>query len=134
MSGFGLEANYTYMSGKQTDPNGVQGPFLGQSKSSYNLVGLYERNDMYARVAYNWRDKFLAEKPYRSTGRELWVAPMKTLDASVGYTFNKQWTLSVDVTNLLNQAYHDYFDKNPSIVRDTRYYDRTVGVSVRWKL
>ncbi|MFG6440130.1 TonB-dependent receptor [Roseateles sp. LKC17W] len=134
MSGFGLEANYTFMTGKQTDPNGVEGPFLGQSKSSYNLVGLYERDNLYARLAYNWRAKFLAEKPYRSTGRELWVAPMKTLDASLGYTFNKQWTLSVDVTNLLNQSYHDYFDKNPSIVRDVRYYDRTIGVSVRWKL
>jgi TonB-dependent receptor len=135
MSGFGLEANYTFMTGKQTDPNtGAEGPFLGQSKASYNLVGLYEKGPIYARLAYNWRDKFLAEKPYRSTGRELWVAPLRTLDASFGYSFNKQWTLSVDVTNLLNQSYHDYFDKNPSIVRDVRYYDRTVGVSVRWKL
>ncbi|KQY85532.1 hypothetical protein ASD35_23280 [Pelomonas sp. Root1444] len=134
LGGFGLEANYTYMTGKQTDPNGVQGPFLGQSKASYNLVGLYEYGPVYGRLAYNWRDKFLAEKPYRSTGRELWVAPLRTLDASFGYTFDKRWTLSLDVTNLLNQSYHDYFDKNPSIVRDVRYYDRTIGLSVRWKL
>lgn len=134
LSGFGLEANYTYMSGKQTDINNVEGPFLGQSKSSYNIVGLYEHGPFYSRLAYNWRAKFLAEKPYRTTGRELWVAPLRTLDASFGYNFNKQLTLSVDVSNLLNQAYHDYFDKTPSLVRDVRYYDRTIGVSVRWKL
>jgi iron complex outermembrane recepter protein len=135
LGGFGLEANYTYMTGKQTDPNtGAQGPFLGQSKSAYNLVGLYEQGPVYARLAYNWRAKFLAEKPYRTTGRELWVAPLRTLDASFGYSFNKQTTVSVDVTNLLNQAYHDYFDQTPALVRDVRYYDRTVGVSVRWKL
>jgi len=134
MSGFGMEANYTFMSGKQTDIAGVEGPFLGQSKSSYNLVGLYEQGPIYARLAYNWRAKFLAEKPYRSTGRELWVAPLRTLDASFGYTINKQLTMSVDVTNLLNQAYHDYFDQNPAMVRDVRYYDRTVGVSLRWKM
>ena len=135
LSGFGLEANYTYMTGKQTDPNsGQEGPFLGQSKSAYNLVALYEQGPVYGRLAYNWRSKFLAEKPYRSTGRELWVAPLRTLDASFGYSLNKQLTLSVDVTNLLNQAYHDYFDQTPALVRDVRYYDRTVGVSVRWKL
>ena len=133
-SGLGLEANFTYMSGKQTDKNGLQTAFLGQSKTAYNLVGLYERNDVYARLAYNWRSKFLAEFPYRTTGRELWVAPLATLDASAGYTFNKNTTISLDVTNLLNQSYHDYFDKNPSMVRDVRYYDRTVGLSVRWKL
>jgi TonB-dependent receptor len=133
-SGFGVEANYTYMTGEQTSPTGVTTPFLGQSKTAYNLVALYEREAFYSRLAYNWRSKFLAESPYRSTGRELWVADLSTLDASLGYHLNKQITVSLDVTNLLNQAYHDYFDKNPSMVRDVRYYDRTVGLSLRWKL
>ena len=134
MGGFGLEANFTYMTGKQTDENGVTSQFLGQSKKAYNLVGLYERNDVYARLAYNWRSKFLAEYPYRTTGRELWVAPLRTLDASLGYNVNKNMTVSLDVTNLLNQAYHDYFDKNPSLVRDVRYYDRTIALGLRWKM
>ncbi|MBT9493193.1 MAG: TonB-dependent receptor [Paucibacter sp.] len=134
LGGFGLEANFTYMSGNQTNELGVEGKFLGQSKTSYNLVGLYERDSMYARLAYNWRSKFLAEKPYRTTGRELWVAPLSTLDASLGYNVNKNTTISLDVSNLLNQAYHDYFDQNPSMVRDVRYYDRTIGLSLRWKM
>jgi TonB-dependent receptor len=134
MSGFGLEANYTQMSGSQTNATGGTGPFLGQSKQAYNLVGMYEKHDVYARLAYNWRSKFLAEYPYRTTGRELWVAAMSTLDMSLGYNVNKNLTVSLDVTNLLNQAYHDYFDKNPSMVRDVRYYDRNIALSLRWKL
>ena len=134
LGGFGLEANFTFMTGKQTAPDGTEGPFLGQSKKAYNLVGLYERNGIYGRLAYNWRGKFLAEYPYRTTGRELWVAPLRTLDASLGYEVTKNLTVSLDVTNLLNQAYHDYFDKNPSLVRDVRYYDRTVALGLRWKL
>ena len=134
LSGFGLEANFTYMTGEQTSPAGVTTPFLGQSKTSYNLVGLYERQAIYARVAYNWRSKFLAESPYRSTGRELYVAALKTVDASLGYHVNKQMTVSIDVNNLLNQPYNDYFDKDPSLVRDVRYYDRNVGLSVRWRM
>ncbi|MEH0166648.1 TonB-dependent receptor [Paucibacter sp. JuS9] len=133
-SGLGLEANFTYMSGKQINKSGLESDFLGQSKRAINLVALYEKNDVYGRLAYNWRSKFLAEYPYRTTGRELWVAPLSTLDASAGYTFNKHLTISLDVTNLLNQAYHDYFDKNPAMVRDVRYYDRTYGISLRWKM
>ncbi len=129
-----MEANFTFMTGKQTQPDGTDGPFLGQSKKAYNLVGMYERNGIYARLAYNWRDKFLAEFPYRSTQHALWVAPLKTLDLSLGYDVTRQMTVSLDVTNLLNQAYHDYFDKDPSLVRDVRYYDRTVALGLRWKL
>jgi iron complex outermembrane receptor protein len=129
-----MEANFTFMTGKQTNKDGTESTFLGQSKTAYNLVGLYERNDIYGRLAYNWRSKFLAEYPYRTTGRELWVAPLRTLDASMGYSLNKNLTVSLDVTNLLNQSYHDYFDKNPSLVRDVRYYDRTVALGMRWKL
>ena len=134
LGGFGMEANFTFMTGKQTQPDGTDGPFLGQSKKAYNIVGMYERNGIYARLAYNWRDKFLAESPYRSTQHQLWVAPLKTLDLSLGYELTKQMKVSLDVTNLLNQAYHDYFDKDPSLVRDVRYYDRTVAVGLRWKL
>ncbi|SEL37195.1 TonB-dependent receptor [Roseateles sp. YR242] len=134
LSGFGLEANFTFMTGSQTDAAGNTTTFLGQSRKGYNVVGLYERNNIYGRLAYNWRSKFLAESPYRTTGRELWVAPLRTLDASIGYNISKQLTVSLDVTNLLNQAYHDYFDSNPSLVRDVRYYDRTVAVGLRWKM
>lgn len=134
MSGFGLESNFTYMKGEQTGPDGVSGAFLGQSKTSYNVVGLYEKEAWSARLAYNWRSKFLAETPYRGTKNSLYVAPMKTLDASLSYKISKNTTVTLDGNNLLNQAYNDYFNENPALIRDIRRYDRAIGLALHWKM
>lgn len=135
LSGLGLEANYTYMTGGLTDPVlGTTPDFPGMSKNAYNLVGLYEKNGWYARLAYNWRSKFTAEVNYRGNqGLNLIVDPQKWLDASVGYRFSDKLSIGVDANNLLNFAYHDYHGQ-PNQPRDLRYFDRTLGVSLRWKL
>ena len=41
--------------------------------------------------------------------------------------------ISLDANNLLDQDYHDYHS-TPQQPRDVRRYDRTVGLSMRWKL
>jgi iron complex outermembrane receptor protein len=133
-SGLGLEANFTYMKGGLTDPtNGTTTDFPGMSKTAYNLVGLYEKNGWYGRLAYNWRAKFTAEYNYRATGLDLIVDPLAWLDASVGYRFSDKLSVGIDGNNLMNQAYHDYHGI-PNQPRDVRRYDRTFGVSLRWKL
>ncbi|MCU6432578.1 TonB-dependent receptor [Undibacterium sp. Jales W-56] len=132
MSGFGMQANVTYMQGDLTDANGVSNPFVGMSKMSYNLVGLYEKNGLSARLAYSWRDKFVDAFNYRGLGFDLMVAPIKTLDGSLSYKINEKLSVTMDVENILDRAYHDYhgIETNP---RDLRRYDRVVGVSLRWK-
>ena len=133
-SGLGLEANFTYMKGGLKDViSGNSTDFPGMSKTAFNLVGLYEKYDWYGRLAFNWRSKFTAEYNYRNTGLDLKVDALRWLDASIGYNVNKQMTLSLDANNLLDQDYHDYHS-TPAQPRDVRRYDRTVGLSVRWKL
>ena len=134
LSGLGMEANYTYIAGGLTDPlSGLTTDFPGMSKRSYNLVGLYEKGDWYARLAYNWRSSFVDTYGYRGLGFNLIVDPLKWLDASLGYKVNDQLTVSLDGSNLLNQAYHDYHAV-PEQPRDVRRYDRVIGVSLRWKM
>lgn len=134
LSGLGVEANYTYMSGGLTDAAfGTTPDFPGMSKNAYNLVGLYEKNGWYARLAYNWRSKFIDTYNYRALGLNLVVDPLAWLDGSVGYRFNDKLSIGLDGNNLLNQAYHDYHD-NANQPRDVRRYDRTIGLSLRWKL
>lgn len=134
LSGLGLEANFTYMTGEQTNPDGTVSPFTGQSKTSYNLVGLYEKGDWSARLAYNWRSKFLSEPRYRgNAGLDLYVAPLKSLDGSLSYKLNKNLTLTLDGNNLLDQPYHDYFNQDTGLVRDTRRYDRAIGLALHYK-
>lgn len=132
MSGLGLQANATYSEGALTD-GGVDKPFVGMSKLSYNIVGLYERDAWSGRLAYSWRDKFVDGFNYRGLGIDLLVDPIKTLDASVSYKINKNVSVTVDVENLLDRDYHDYHGV-PSNPRDIRRYDRTIGLALRWKM
>lgn len=141
LSGFGLQANVTYTEGgvqSSSDPTISGKPFAGMSRLSYNIVGLYEKDDWSARLAYNWRSKFTQvysdsssfDNPYR---KDLIAAPISSLDGSLSYKLTKQVTLNLTGTNLLNFKYRDYWDNEQDFPRDTRSYDRTVGLSMNWK-
>jgi TonB-dependent receptor len=132
MSGLGMQANFTYMNGGMTEPDGTRNTFPGMSKTAYNLVGLYERGPWSARLAYSWRDSFVDTYNYRGLGMNLIVAPIKTLDASISYKITENLTATLDGSNLLDQAYHDYHG-TPLLPRDVRRYDRVVGFALRWK-
>ncbi|CUI04831.1 TonB-dependent receptor [Massilia antarctica] len=133
LGGFGLQANVTYMKGELTDTGGVLKPFVGMSKLSYNIVGLYERDGWSGRLAYNWRDKYVDTFNYRGLGFDLIVDPIKTTDASISYKISDAMSVTMDVENLLDRKYHDYHGvaSNP---RDIRRYDRVVGLSLRYKM
>jgi len=132
MSGLGMQANFTYMNGGMTEPDGTRNTFPGMSKRAYNLVGLYERGPWSARVAYTWRDKFVDTYNYRGLGLNLVVDPIKTLDASISYKITENLTATLDGSNLLDQEYHDYHGTS-LLPRDVRRYDRVIGVALRWK-
>ncbi len=137
LNGFGLEANYTYMKGYLMD-GGVEAPFAGMSKNAFNIVGLYERGPWSARVAYNWRSKFVDTFNYRTLQApigplNLVVDPIETVDASLSYKINDNMGITLDVENLTDRTYNDYHGI-PSNPRDIRRYDRVIGLSLRWKL
>lgn len=136
LGGFGMEANYTYLKGHLVD-GGKEVPFAGLSKNSYNIVGLYERGAWSARLAYNWRSKFVDTFNYRTLAApvgplDLIVDPIKTADASISYRVTDKLGFTLDVENLLDRTYHDYHGiaSNP---RDIRRYDRVVGLTMRLK-
>lgn len=142
LGGFGMEANISYMEGGLTSSivPGLQGkPFSGMSKNSYNLVALYERAGVSARLAYNWRSKFVevyGDHPSNSgsaPARDLIAAPMSTLDGSLSYKFTPNLSVTLTATNLLNFQYVDYWTDQRLYPRDTRRYDRTFGLALNWK-
>jgi iron complex outermembrane receptor protein len=141
LNGLGMQANVTFTQGGMSSAlaPGLEGkPFAGMSKLSYNIVGLYEKQGWSARLAYNWRSKFTqiygdTPDPVHLAGKDLIAAPMSTLDGSLSYKITPQLSVNLTGTNLMNFKYQDYWD-NPSIFpRDTRRYDRTVGLSLSWK-
>lgn len=133
--GFGIQANYTYIDGTTQDPlTLVQTPIAQVSKNNYNAVLIYERGPVSARLAYNWRDKFIDS--FNQPGIQpttVWVQPNDRLDFSADYAITKNFTLTIDATNILGHYYHDDFGDLPMFTRDTRSYDRTIGAGLRYK-
>ena len=145
--GLGVQTNYTYIDGDadaaDTSPGAAVGarvrrPYTQVSKSSYNIIGIYENGKFSARLAYNWRggyvDTFDGPNAPGNPLRVIRVKATSRMHFSTSYNFNKHVTVTLDATNLLNQKFQDYFGDSPSLhPRDSRLYDRTIEVGVRYR-
>lgn len=138
LSGFGVQANYTYVDSKAPNPSAgaipgapISVPLEGLSKNSYNLVGIYEKYGLSARVAYNWRDDYVRTTSASGTGNlPIYDRAFGQLDASISYDVTPNITASVDATNLLNTRRETFFglDSRP---RDYSVVDRRFGATLR---
>ncbi|HEU5133892.1 MAG TPA: TonB-dependent receptor, partial [Steroidobacteraceae bacterium] len=110
-SGFGVQANYTRVNSTAPGPiAGVAVPLVGLSPHSYNALVFYERSGFRARVAYTWRDDYVETTSGPGSGSlPVYSKPFGILDASVGYSFNDNFDLSLDATNLLHSVSETYF-------------------------
>ena len=106
-SGFGVMANYTYVHSplKYNNNNldvSTQFAIVGLSDSA-NLVGIYENNNWAVRLAYNWRDKFLASTTQPGgTNGPVYTDAYGQFDASVTYNFDKHLSFQFEAVNLTN--------------------------------
>ena len=95
---------------------------------------MYEKAGWSARLAYNWRSRFVDIYNHGGPGLDLTVKPIAQLDAALAYKISASVTLIVEATNLLDSTYRDYW-KDPAVYpRDTRRYDRTLALGLGWKL
>lgn len=112
LSGFGMQANYTHIDSET--PSSVLGqkvPLQNLSKHSYNLIGMYEKGPLSARIAYNWRDTFLSgiSNIVGVGALPLYTNSYGWLDASVGYRINEHFSFTLEGMNLLNTLRSSYF-------------------------
>ncbi|WP_397533229.1 TonB-dependent receptor [Roseateles sp.] len=103
-NGFGGIANYTFTEGTAPASSYIDnlGIFTQASKHNVNLVGYYENQTYTARLAYNWRSKYMIREGAFWYGNRMHDA-YGTLDASFGWNINKSLKLSVEAINLLKQ-------------------------------
>lgn len=120
--GLGLQMNYTYIDASGV-PNGGDGsadgfagtptdtgarvsfdsvPLQGQSKDTFNIVGMYDKNDWSLRLAYNWRSQYLLTTRDVISKYPLWNDAAGYLDGSVFYKVNDTVTVGVQLTNIAN--------------------------------
>ena len=134
LSGLGFQGNVTYVDSKAPGPIvGQSVPLQGLSKWSYNLVGFYEKGGLRARAAYTWRNDYVETTSGPGSGSlPIYVKPYDQLDASIGYTVNDHFDISVDASNILNAATNTYFGETIR-PRFNSVVDRRIGLVVRIK-
>ena len=138
-SGLGVQANYTYIDSNaatiaanaQTGGAAISVPIQGLSKNSYNLILLYEKYGINARLAYNWRDDYLQSTSNVGTGQlPIFGKAYGVLDASVSYDFNPQVAITFDAQNLLKQEFKTYQIETARL-RDYQVDDRRFSARIR---
>jgi TonB-dependent receptor len=116
--GFGLQANYTYVN--SSTPSTISGagrvttPLTNLSEDSYNIVLMYEKGPLSARLAYNFRSTFITGFAYFvDTGLlNQQMEGYADLDASLNYQISKNISIAIQGVNLTDTLrYQDYGSK-----------------------
>ncbi|WP_049628914.1 TonB-dependent receptor [Cellvibrio sp. pealriver] len=168
--GLGIQANYTYIDSKADIPLNTQPvggdtqagaapidtdrsaygqlPIDQLSKNAFNLVGMYEKDGLSARLAYSWRSKYLIAwggngfDPDFNDGLggkariPVYNDDYGQLDASISYTFLDNYTVTAEASNLLKEKTVGIIDQNAagdhvaySYAQDARF---AVGIRARF--
>jgi iron complex outermembrane receptor protein len=118
-NGLGVQANATYVDNQgitnanlssvsgggttQQDPliTFTNLPLEGYSKSSYNLVLMFEQQKYSARLAWNWRSDYLISQSDCCIKLPIWQDAYGQLDGSFHYKPSSNWDIFLDAQNLL---------------------------------
>jgi TonB-dependent receptor len=124
--GLGIQANYSYIDSESIpnqgelglDPNAIDDtpdsaytganvdlnglPLRGQSKKTANFAVMYEKNEWSARLAYNWRSRYLLTTRDVISRYPMWNDDAGFLDGSVFYKFDNGLTTGIQLTNILD--------------------------------
>ena len=107
-SGFGFIVNATIVeSDTSYDNTSLDAQFaLAGISDSANFIGFYENDWMAFRLAYNWRDQFLAGTGQTNVGAipPTYVDEYGQWDASLQFTFMENLNLFVDAINITDET------------------------------
>jgi TonB-dependent receptor len=138
LSGLGIAANYTLADSNAgtVAANSLGGatfdvPLINLSRNSFNLIALYDKYGFNARVAYNWRDKYLdSVSEVGAESLPIYFKAYGTLDASISYDITKQFSVTLDAQNLLDTVNKSY-QGEPRYLRNYQINDRRFSVRLR---
>jgi TonB-dependent receptor len=134
-TGFGLQANYTWVkTGLNYDDTKIGQQFaLPGVSDSANLVGFYENDRFEARVAYNWRGKYLASMLDGAGPNPVYVEPYAQVDLRLGYKFDDHTTVAFEALNLTDaivRAHERHRNEVVAVSQTGRRY--VIGLSYKF--
>jgi TonB-dependent receptor len=157
LRGLGAQANFTYVdsigapgpSENDRTPPGL--PIEGLSRRSYNAVLMYQLGPIEARLAYNWRERWLLTTQDGDGKGAVWNDDFGKLDGSLFFRINENVQVGIEANNITNTtqkllvgpykytldadegtpAYNvDYIDRN--LYRNAWFtFDRRIAATVR---
>jgi len=151
LSGFGTQANYTYVTSKlstpQLDFRDRPLPFPDLSRHQANAILYYQKYGIQGRVAGNYRSRRFSQLSERNnvgvaasaipgttalSNLAVYYMPTFYLDASLSYDLNEHATIYVQGSNLTGEREQRYAQFK-ELFWDASLFDRryTVGVRVR---
>ena len=116
-TGFGIGASYTHVDGDisfnpAADPGTSQFALTGLSDTASATL-IYDKHGLSARLAYNWRDRFLQSLNRGAYLNPVFVAPYGTLDANVSYDITPHLAVTLEALNLTQETYRTYARDEP---------------------
>lgn len=131
-TGFGAQVNATFVNGDveyDVEQTGTAFALTGLSDSA-NLVAFYDKDGLQARIAYNWRDEFLAGiGQLRIANEPTFTEAFGQWDANVSYDINENLTVFVEGLNLTGESLRQHGRWENQLVRAAEYGPRyAIGV------
>jgi iron complex outermembrane receptor protein len=135
MGEFGWSANVTYTEGyglQDKDDEIVKVTLAGMSKLSYNLSAFFENDIVSTRIAYTYRDDFIAQSTGIG-GNTGWDAH-GFLDANVTWHATDNIDVSLEATNILEETTTQRFVSEYDAMRLAADNGRNVYLKVSYRL
>ena len=111
-TGFGVAGSYTMVRGDvhadiNADPTANQFALVGLSDTA-NATLIYDKNGISARLTYNWRAHFLADRNRGGSHNPVVTAPYGQLDLNLSYDINPHLAVSFEAINLNQEGMRTY--------------------------
>jgi TonB-dependent receptor len=132
--GLGVQASVTLVDSKASYFAGnrqIKDSLIGLSKTSYNLVGYYEKGPLAARLGWFWRSRYLSGTGSTTTA-ESYIDAYGSLDGSISYDLTQNYALTLEGSNLTDEIRYVY-GKTKDQPMEIYHWGRTVSLTLRGK-
>ncbi|TWI11953.1 TonB-dependent receptor [Aerolutibacter ruishenii] len=131
--GLGVYANYTLADSEADLPFGAGSTELpGTSRTNYNVALTYDKHGLSARLAYNYRSKFIQSFDVESPELNVYWDDRASLDFSMSYALTDNWRLFGEVNNI-NDDDQVRFQGQRSRVLEMESFGRSWLAGVRYE-
>jgi TonB-dependent receptor len=128
-NGLGVQANYTKIDSSGGRNSGVTNgsslnalPLEGMSPQSYNVALMYEKYGISARLAYNWRSRYLYTTSAANVNRPMWSDNYGQVDGSIFYTINPNYKVGIQIVNLGHATTRQLVSSDQSKPLEAQWY------------